>query len=53
MKSFESPMERMLMYEMYNEKVKKYTEKNYTYNDSYIAKIVNYGMKIKKRSLKK
>ena len=53
MKSFESPVERMMMYEIYNQKLKLNNNKNYVYNDSYVNKIFKSEKNVKKRILKK
>ena len=53
MKSFESPIERIMMYEMYNKRLNDYAFKTEKYSESYTTKMVNYGKKIKKRILKK
>ena len=53
MKSFESPMERIMMYEINKEHLNKHKEFCEEYSDSCMTKIVKYAKKVKKRILKK
>ena len=52
MKTFEMPIERLMMYEN-SERLRKYMEKSLKYNCLNTMKSVNYGEKVKKRIRKK
>ena len=56
MKTFENPIERMMEYEIYSERLLTLDEKNNKHSYGYfgnIQKSINNGIKVKKRIRKK